>query len=145
MMKIIQPTEITEEISTAFKTLIYQLSPNRKPPSKQNLEEIINSKNSVLFLAKDENNKIVGTLTLLINRIPSGQKVSIEDVVVDNKMRGKGIGEKLTQFAIDYAVEQGFAEIDLTSNPTRVAANKLYQKLGFVLRETNIYRLNIRK
>ena len=60
-------------------------------------------------------------------------------------MRGKGIGEKLTQFAIDYAVEQGFAEIDLTSNPTRVAANKLYQKLGFVLRETNIYRLNIRK
>ncbi len=144
-MKIIQPTEITEEIIIAFKTLIHQLSPNRKPPSKQNLEEIINSENSVLFIATDKNDIIIGTLTLLINRIPSGQKVSIEDVVVDNKMRGKGIGKKLTQFAIDYAVKQGFAEIDLTSSPTRVAANKLYQKLGFVLRETNIYRLNLKR
>ena len=144
-MKIIQPTEITDEISIAFKTLIHQLSPNSKTPSKQNLEEIINSENSVLFIAKNENEQIVGTLTLLINRIPSGQKVSIEDVVVDNRMRGKGIGEKLTLFAIDYAARKGFTEIDLTSNPTRVAANKLYQKLGFVLRETNIYRLNLRK
>ena len=143
-MKLIKATEINEEIVVAFKTLISQLSPNLEPPSKQNLEEIINSKNSILFLAKNENDEIIGTLTLLINRIPSGQKVIIEDVVIDNKFRGKGIGKELTQFAIDYAVKRGIKEIDLTSNPTRIAGNKLYQKLGFVKRKTNVYRLTIR-
>ncbi len=144
-MKIIQPTEITEEILIALKTLTKQLSPNKKPPSKKDLEEIINSENSILFIAKDENEEIAGTLTLLINRIPTGQKVWIEDVVVDNKFRGKGIGQKLTQFAIDYAIKRGIKEINLTSNPARIAGNKLYQKLGFVLRKTNIYRLNLKK
>ncbi len=143
-MKIIQPTEITEEILIALKTLTKQLSPNKKPPSKKDLEEIINSENSILFIAKSKNEEIAGTLTLLINRIPTGQKVWIEDVVVDNKFRGKGIGQKLTQFAIDYAIKRGIKEINLTSNPARIAGNKLYQKLGFTLRETNIYRLNLR-
>ena len=144
-MKIIQPTEITEEILIALKTLTKQLSPNKKPPSKKDLEEIINSENSILFIAKSKNEEIAGTLTLLINRIPTGQKVWIEDVVVDNKFRGKGIGQKLTQFAIDYAIKRGIKEINLTSNPARIAGNKLYQKLGFTLRETNIYRLNLKK
>ena len=143
-MKIIQPKEITEEILIAFKLLIHQLSPNKKSPSKKDLEEIVNSENSILFIAKDENEEITGTLTLLINRIPTGQKVWIEDVVVDNKFRGKGIGQKLTQHAIDYAIKKGIKEINLTSNPARIVGNKLYQKLGFIKRETNVYRLNIK-
>ena len=142
-MKIIQLTEISEEILSAFKTLIHQLSPNKKPPSKKDLEEIVNSENSILFIAKNENEEITGTLTLLINRIPTGQKVWIEDVVIDNKFRGKGVGQKLTQFTIDYAIKRGIKEINLTSNPTRIAGNKLYKKLGFIERDTNVYRLNI--
>jgi len=142
-MKIIQPKEITEEILIAFKILIHQLSPNKKPPSKKDLEEIVNSENSILFVAQDENGKITGALTLLINRIPTGQKVWIEDVVVDSKIRGKGIGRKLTQFAIDYSVKRGIKEINLTSNSSRIAGNKLYQKLGFIKRDTNVYRLSI--
>ena len=142
-MKIIQLTEITTEILVAFKTLTEQLSPDKKPPSKKDLEEIVKSENSILFIAKNENEEIAGTLTLLINRIPTGQKVWIEDVVVDNKFRGKGIGQKLIQFAIDYAIKRGIKEINLTSNPTRIAGNILYKKLGFIERETNVYRLNI--
>ena len=143
-MKIIQLTEITKEILIAFETLTKQLSPHKKPPSKIDLEEIINSENSVLFIAKNKNEEIAGTLTLLINRIPTGQKVWIEDVVVDDKFRGKGIGKKLTEFAINYATQLGIKEINLTSNPARIAGNKLYQKLGFIERETNVYRLNIK-
>jgi ribosomal protein S18 acetylase RimI-like enzyme len=142
-MKIIQPTEITTEILNAFKTLTKQLSHEKISPSKKDLEEIVNSENSILFIAKDENEEIAGTLTLLINRIPTGQKVWIEDVVVDNKFRGKGIGQKLTQHAIDYAIKKGIKEINLTSNPARIAGNKLYQKLGFIKRTTNFYRLKI--
>ncbi len=142
-MKITQLTEITEEVLTAFKTLIQQLSPGRETPSRKDLEEIISDKNSSLFVAITDNGEIAGTITLLINRIPSGQIAWIEDVVVSKYFRGNGIGEKLTLFVIDYVNKKGINEINLTSNPGRVTANKLYQKLGFAKRETNVYRLNL--
>lgn len=140
-MRIYEANIVTEALVNAFKKLIPQLSPDAPVPSKPELEDIINSNNTIIFVA--EENGIVGTLTLVINKIPSGIKIWIEDVVVDNAARGKGVGEELTKFAIEYVANKGIMQINLTSSPERIAANKMYQKLGFIKRETNVYRLTI--
>ncbi len=138
-MKIHEVSQITEAVATAFKKLIPQLAPGIPVPDKNRLEEIISSGSTKIFVAEEE--EIVGTLTLLFQKTPTGEKAWVEDVVVDASARGKGIGEKLIRFAVDYAVEQGVSKIDLTSGYERKAANKLYQKIGFEKRETNVYRL----
>ena len=92
-----------------------------------------------LYVARHEG-RIVGTLTLAIFAIPTGRRAWIEDVVVDEAARGLGVGEQLTMAAVDEARRRGVRSVDLTSRPTREAANALYQKLGFGLRETNVYR-----
>ena len=142
-MKIYEATLVTEAIVNAFKKLIPQLSPNGPVPSKSEIESLINSNNTVILIAEEK--AIIGTLTLVFNKIPTGNKVWVEDVVVDNIARGKGVGRKLTKFAIEYVFSKGINQINLTSGPERIAANKLYQKLGFVKRETNVYRLTIKE
>tara|TARA_R110002096_G_scaffold395697_1_gene591210 strand:+ start:165 stop:605 length:441 start_codon:yes stop_codon:yes gene_type:complete len=143
-MKIYKLTTVTDHIVDAFKKLIPQLSSSSTLPNKKDLEGIVNSNNAILFIA-EENNVILGTLTLVFNKIPTGDKVWIEDVVVDNAARGKGIGKELTLFAIEYVRKKDIKSINLTSSPDRVAANKLYQKLGFVKRVTNVYNLKVTK
>lgn len=140
-MKIFQCKEISEDVLRVFETLIPQLCPDCEIPSKEYLSQIIQSNNSFLFLAQDES--IVGSLTLIINQIPTCTKAWIEDVVVEKNMRGKGIGKELIEFAVEFAKNKGISKIDLTSRPERKAANKLYRKLGFKKRETNVYRLEI--
>lgn len=142
-MKIYKLTTITDSVLIAFNDLIPQLSSNCALPTKEDLEAIVNSNNTLLFIA-EAHNKIVGTLTLVFNKIPTGDKVWIEDVVVDKSARGKGVGKELILFAIKYAKSKNSQDINLTSSPKRVTANKLYQKLGFVQRETNVYRLIIK-
>ena len=109
--------------------------------TEQDLKHIVDSPCTTLFVARDEGGALVGSLTLVTFLIPTGQRAWIEDVVVSSKCRGLGIGESLCKAAIDHAVALGVVSIDLTSRPSRVAANRLYQKLGFVQRETNVYRL----
>lgn len=137
-MRIYEATIVSDAIVTAFRNLIPQLSPNSPLPSKSDLEELINSNSTIVFLA--EKGSIIGTLTLVFNKIPTGNKVWIEDVVVDNAAKGKGVGEELIKFAIDYVSSKGINQINLTSSTERIAANKLYQRLGFEKRETNVYR-----
>ncbi|MGJ8762121.1 GNAT family N-acetyltransferase [Polaribacter sp. AHE13PA] len=141
-MKIYKLETVNDHILKAFIKLIPQLSTSCILPNQKDLEDIVSSGNTMLFIA-EENNNILGTLTLVFNKIPTGNKVWIEDVVVDNAARGKGVGEKLTQFAIEFTANKGIKSINLTSSPDRIAANKLYQKLGFIKRETNVYRLTI--
>lgn len=141
-MEIYKLLTVTDRVLNAFTSLIPQLSSSCALPTKKNLEDIVNSNNTVLIIA-EENNEILGTLTLVFNLIPTGHKVWIEDVVVNSSARGKGVGEKLVQFAIDYTADKNIDKINLTSSPERVAANKLYQKLGFESRETNVYRLTM--
>lgn len=138
-MKISKVDKVNDYVLNAIENLIPQLSSTSKMPSKTDLETIVNSNSTYLFIA-EENNNILGTLTLVFNKIPTGEKAWIEDVVVDKLARGKGVGKRLTQFAIDYAISKGVTKIDLTSSPERIAANKLYQKLGFKKRTTNVYR-----
>lgn len=141
-MKIYKLLTVTDQVLDAFKRLIPQLAPDCALPTKKDLEAIVNSGTTLLFMA-EENNEILGTLTLVFTKIPTGDKLWIEDVVVDKSARGKGVGVKLMEFSIAYAKSKNMKTINLTSSPDRIAANTLYQKLGFIQRETNVYRLTI--
>jgi len=134
--------KITEEVIDAMNRLIPQLSSAYASPSIQDLEQIVSSPCTSLLVARDslQSNRIVGCLTLVWYRIPTGVRAWIEDVVVDQDERKKGIGETLNRFAIDYASKRGAHSINLTSHPNRKAANRLYRDLGFKQRETNVYR-----
>jgi ribosomal protein S18 acetylase RimI-like enzyme len=143
-MEITLLTEVTDEVVEAFARLIPQLSSSAAIPTKAELQEIAD--NDSLLIARDpqQDGKIVGTLTLVTFRIPTGIRAWIEDVVVDNLERGKGIGEALTVAALKRAAELGAKTVDLTSRPSREAANRLYRRVGFELRESNLYRYNLK-
>lgn len=131
--------EVTLDLSAAFARLIPQLSSSSSPPDPDQLAEMIAHPGTTIFVARVDG-VIVGTLTLVVFRIPTGVRAIIEDVVTDADARGKGVGAALTQAAIAHASSTGARTVDLTSRPSREAANRLYQRLGFELRETNVYR-----
>lgn len=133
-------TVVDDELVEAFAALIPQLSSSSPPPSATELADIVNNENSVLFIARLDDGQIVGSLTLAFYRIPTGLKAWIEDVVVDDAARGHGVGEALNRAAIDEARQRGAKNVSLTSRASREAANRLYQRLGFVQYETNLYR-----
>jgi len=133
---------VTDEVVEAFVRLIPQLSSSNPPPSRAQLEALVASEASSLFIARVEG-VIVGSLTLATFRIPTGVRAWIEDVVVDESARGHGVGEALNRAALDRARAEGAITVELTSRPSREAANRLYQRLGFVARDTNIYRYTL--
>jgi ribosomal protein S18 acetylase RimI-like enzyme len=130
------------DVLAACHRLIPQLSSSSAPISAQELEEIIESNATVLFAARS-GQEIVGLLTLTIFRIPTGVRAWIEDVVVDNQARGQGVGDALNRAALAEAERRGAKTVDLTSRPSREAANRLYQRLGFKQRDTNVYRYDL--
>src|SRR4029077_3588020 len=119
----------------AFARLIPQLSRTSPPPSDTELAEIVNSPATTVFAARTTERAIVGTLTLVVFRIPTAVRAWIEDVVVDDSARGRGAGRALSQAALAEPDRAGARTVDLTSRPSREAANRLYQRLGFQLRE----------
>ena len=126
----------------AFAELIPQLSSSSPPPTAEQLAAIVDSVDSVLYLALVDD-VIVGSLTLAFYRIPTGLKAWIEDVVVGSAARGHGVGEALNLAAIAEAAHRGAKNVSLTSRPSRDAANRLYQRLGFEPYETNVYRYTV--
>ena len=133
---------VTDEVVEAFTRLIPQLSSSNPPPSRTQLEDLVASEASTLFVARVDG-RIVGSLTLATFRIPTGVRAWIEDVVVDEWARGHGVGEALNRAALDRAREAGAITVELTSRPSREAANRLYQRMGFVTRDTNVYRYTL--
>ena len=133
-------TQVTDELLANLNHLLPQLSSTAAPLTFDDLEGVVNSPTLQLFVARVDD-VIVGTLTLVVFTIPTGVRGWIEDVVVDAGTRGMGVGEALSLAAIDEARRLGVRSIDLTSRPSREEANALYQKLGFELRNTNVYRL----
>ena len=133
---------VDDELVDAFARLIPQLSSSSPPPSAAELAELVDAPDSVLFVARVDG-AIVGSLTLAFYRIPTGLKAWIEDVVVDDAARGHGVGRLLNEAAIDHARERGAKNVALTSRPSREAANRLYQRIGFAARETNLYRYDL--
>ena len=142
-MEIKQVLEVSPELVDAMARLVPQLSTSgAPPPARDELAEIVASPVTTLFIARDPDRegRIVGALTLILVRIPTGMHAWIEDVVVDEACRRQGIGAALTRAALEHARAGGARKVDLTSRPTREAANRLYRRLGFVQRETNVYR-----
>jgi ribosomal protein S18 acetylase RimI-like enzyme len=142
VVRIEVATELTDELVEAFARLVPQLSDRAAGPTSGELAAILQAPSTRVLLARDDD-RIVGTLTLALFRIPTGVRASIEDVVVDESARGQGAGAALTREAIRLAADAGAATVDLTSRPDRTAANRLYEKLGFSRRETNVYRYEV--
>ncbi len=135
-------TQATQEVVAAFARLIPQLSNTATPPDLDTLAQIIASPSTTVLLARDQSNggAIVGALTLATFRVPTALRAWIEDVVVDSTVRGRGVGEALTRNALRMALERGARTVDLTSRRSREAAHRLYEKVGFVPRDTTVYR-----
>jgi ribosomal protein S18 acetylase RimI-like enzyme len=133
---------VDEDVVEAFQKLIPQLSRSNRAPDAETLQAIADSEASTLLVARDETGIIVGSMTLAMFRIPTGLRAWIEDVVVDESARGRGVGQLLNEYALDIARAAGATTVDLTSRPSREAANRLYQRLGFVARDTNVYRFS---
>jgi ribosomal protein S18 acetylase RimI-like enzyme len=130
---------VTPELVDAMRRLVPQLSSSSPPLTQQELTEIVDSPATLLFVARVDG-QIVGTLTLVLFRLPSGLRAWIEDVIVDDAARGHGVGAAINEAALAAAQKRGCRTIDLTSRPSRAAANRLYQRLGFQRRDTNVYR-----
>jgi ribosomal protein S18 acetylase RimI-like enzyme len=140
-MKVEVVATVSPELVDAIASLLPQLS-STPPPSAAELATIVASPATSLLVARD-GDSVLGTLTLAVFRIPTGVRAWIEDVMVDESARGRGIGEALTLRAVELAREAGARSVELTSRPTREAANRLYRRLGFEERETNVLRLTL--
>jgi ribosomal protein S18 acetylase RimI-like enzyme len=132
------------ELTAALETLVPQLSKSNPPPTEQAVASMLGSDVITQFVARDDEGAIVGVSTLVVFRIPTGMRAWIEDVVVDDGAAGHGIGTALTLAMLDAARSAGCVTVDLTSRPSREAANHVYAKVGFVARETNLYRYDLR-
>ncbi|HVL05931.1 MAG TPA: GNAT family N-acetyltransferase [Acidimicrobiales bacterium] len=135
-----EATAVTPELVAAFRQLTPQLSRSAPAPGGAELAEMVRSPATVLLMARDPEKGYVGSLTLVLFRIPTGVRAWIEDVVTDEASRGKGVAEVLCREALNRACAVGARTVDLTSRPSREAANRLYTRLGFVQRDTNVYR-----
>ena len=141
-IEIASASRVDDELVAAFNRLIPQLSRGAVVPTRDVIREIIKAQSNTVLIARNcrDNRRIVGTLTLVVFRIPTGVRAWIEDVVVDEAVRGRGVGEALSQEAVRRAVGLGARTVELTSRPSREAANRLYQRLGFIRRDSNVYR-----
>jgi ribosomal protein S18 acetylase RimI-like enzyme len=137
-----EATETTPELVEAFERLVPHLSKSNPPPTAEEVAAMVASDASIVLIARDpeRDDEIVGTLTLAIFRIPTGLRAWIEDVIVDPRVERRGIGAALTNAAVDRARAEGAKTVDLTSRPSREAANRLYRRVGFEVRDTNVYR-----
>ena len=141
---ITEAREVDLGLVAAFEKLTPQLSSSAPPPSADDLAAIVAQPGTTLFVARDDDtSEVVGTLTLVVFPIPTGKRAWIEDVIVDRAASGQQLGERLSLAAIDKARELGCRTVELTSRPSREAANHIYKKIGFEVRETNVYRFTL--
>ena len=142
-------TAATPEIHEAMGRLIPQLSRSAVPMSEADVQRFLSQDSVHLFAFRPDeadaqgNRPILGMLSLVAFEIPTGVRAWVEDVVVDEAARGQGAGFALVEAAVEHAKNVGARTVDLTSRPSREAANRLYQRAGFQLRETNVYRVTL--
>jgi ribosomal protein S18 acetylase RimI-like enzyme len=146
-IEVVQTAEVNTELIEAVTSLVRQVSTSASVPTRAHLLEMVESPCTTLLLARDRSagGRIVGMLTLVVFRIPTGVRAWIEDVAVDEAARGRGVGEALSREALRVATERGSRTVELSSRPSREAANRLYRRLGFVPRDTNVYRYTIER
>ena len=144
-MFIVRAIAATDELMDSLARLLPQLKLNYPVPTREELGALLESESSILLVARfpEEHDSIVGILTLVIYRVPTGIRARIEDVIVDEPNREQGIGEALIRHALDIARDAGASGVALSSNPRRVAANRLYQRVGFKRLETKFSKSQI--
>lgn len=158
VLKVSAVHVVTDEIVLAVHRLLPQLSASSVLPSRPEIQEVVGSTATTLLVARDDAvdgsgagaadaegplGPVVGMLTLVSFRVPTGVRAWVEDVVVDGAARRRGVGEALVAAAVELAAARGAHTLDLTSRPSRLVANRLYQRAGFELRETNVYRYQL--
>jgi ribosomal protein S18 acetylase RimI-like enzyme len=141
--RILVATEVSADLVDAFARLIPQLTSDPPPSADALMTAIEDPATTVLLSVVDD--RIVGTLTLAVFRQPTSVHARIEDLVVDEGQRGRGIGEALVREGLRIAKHRGATEVALTSAPERGAANRLYQRLGFERDPTNVYWFDLRR
>ncbi len=141
-MPIEAATEANQELLDALTALLPQLNPKLKPLTMERLSTVIGDPATTLLVARYDA-RIVGAAAVLVFATPAFVKARIEDVVVDEHARGKGVGEALVRRCLEVARERGAEIVELQSARWREVANRLYPRLGFELRESNLYRLNL--
>jgi len=141
-MRIEAATDATQELLDALTSLLPQLNPKLKPLTMERLSTVIGDPATTLLVVRDDG-RIVGAAAVLVYATPAFVKARIEDVVVDEHARGKGVGEALVRRCVEVARERGAEIVELQSARSREVANRLYPRLGFELRESNLYRLNL--
>jgi ribosomal protein S18 acetylase RimI-like enzyme len=137
-VNVVRVTEVDEALAAAVARLVPQLSPKRQPAGLAELTELVAAPGTHLIVARD-GAAVLGMLTLVLYRVPTGLRAWIHDVVVDEAARGRGVGEALTREALSLAGTAGAISVELTTRDEREAANRLYRRLGFEQRETNVY------
>jgi ribosomal protein S18 acetylase RimI-like enzyme len=137
-MRIEQVHEATDELVEAFHRLLPQLTEARRPPTLEQLAETV-ANQTMLIAREDETGPILATATFVLYRVSSGLKGRLEDVIVDHSVRGRGFGEALTREVMTRANEAQVLMLELTSMPYRESANRLYKRLGFIRKPTNVY------
>ena len=142
IMKIYSVSHYSKRVHEALNLLLPQLSPTAGPIVKDDLIELIASEASHLLMAEKEG-RYIGTLTLVLFKIPTGNSARIEDLVVADHERGQGTGRLLIEQALALARDLGAGTVSLTSNPSREAANALYPSIGFQRLNTRVYLLRI--
>ena len=138
-MQIELADRINDELFDALTRLLPQLKISSPRLTRDDLSALLSSDAVSLLTARDDAGVVVGVLTLIVYRVPTGVRARIEDVVVDESARGRGVAVELVQRALEIARAKGADGVALTSNPRREAANRLYQKVGFKKWETNVY------
>ncbi|MBO0809403.1 MAG: GNAT family N-acetyltransferase [Actinobacteria bacterium] len=134
--------QVTPELADAFARLVPQLSRSAAVPDNEALTRLISS-DAITVLVARSGPDVAGSLTLVTFPLPTGTRAWIEDVVVDESARGQGIGEALTVRALELARQAGARTVDLTSRPSRAAAGRLYERVGFQLRDSRLYRYSL--
>ena len=142
MITVQAASSVDDELLAAVTGLVPQLSSSSPPPGADALDRILANPDATLFVARLDDH-IVGMLTLITFEIPTAVRAWIEDVVVDERARGQGVAAALVQAALDRSADVGARTVDLTSRPDREAANRLYARMGFEQRVTNVYRRNL--
>lgn len=136
-------TQVDAGVVAGLQRLLPQLSRSAPALAEDEVAEIVASPATVLLVARGAGGAILGSLTLVLFRLPTGVRAWIEDVVVDGEARGQGVGATLSRAALERARSAGARNVDLTSRPSREAANRLYHRLGFERRDTNVYRYRL--
>ena len=132
-----------EALTEALERLVPQLSRSNPPPSLDEVQAMLGHPAITQFVARDDDGTIVGVSTLAVFPIPTATRAWVEDVIVEESRNGQGIGRELTEAMLEKAKALGCKTVDLTSRPSREAANALYKKVGFHQRETNVYRYDL--